>query len=87
MRTRPAQSVSAFNHLGRRDSGSPDHRSAGNPLAGDNDTVIVDMIGPMSQPHLHSQLLEPLLGPVDKSSVVGLRISDDPAVFGLSKEL
>lgn len=61
-------SVQPFTRRRRRDTGGPDHRPASDPLAGDNDTVVVDLIDPMSQPHLHSQLLEPLLGPRDKSS-------------------
>src|SRR6266702_4560033 len=39
-------------------SGGPDHGLAGDPLACHDDTVLIDLIHTMAQPHLDTQLLE-----------------------------
>ena len=46
----------------RRHAGGPDDRPAGDPLAPDDDAVLVDVIDAMAQPHVHAQPFQPSFG-------------------------
>src|SRR5438128_3364827 len=46
----------------RRHAGGPDDRPAGDPLAGDDDALLVDVIDAAAQPHFHAEPLEPPFG-------------------------
>src|SRR5262245_54467989 len=50
-----------FSGRGWGHSRCPDHRLARDPIAGHDDTFLIDAIDGMAQPHLDSQPLEPLL--------------------------
>src|SRR5690242_15913368 len=43
-------------------SSRPDHSPARESFTGHNDTSIIDLIDSLTQPHLHTEPFEPLLG-------------------------
>ena len=52
----------------RRDARGPDHRLAGDALAGNDDAVLVDFVHSLPEPYLDAQSLEPLLCLLERCS-------------------